>query len=168
LRINNWSIYYYLIYYVVLHFTILQSRFKYGWYELTMTCSLVLLTSLRYRLITVSFNNASQTTIWEDVSTNYYNVHMICACLPIGFVIYIITETASSIIMKSNDYCLVLNLGNDSTYIIRHLHVFKSTVISSYKSNLIPYLVFIYSPIVWLNETLVDRNNTFASRYYSI
>lgn len=143
-------------------------RFKYGWYELTMTYSLVLLTSLRYRPITVSFNKASHTTICEDVSTNYYNVQMIYAYFPIGLVICIMTETASSIIMKSNDYCLLLSLGNDSTYIIRHLHVFKSTLTSSYRSNLIPYLLFIYWLIVWLNETLVDKNKTYASRYYSI
>ena len=73
---------------------------------------------------------------------------MIYAYLPIGFVIYIITETASSIIIKSKDCCLLLNLGKDSTYIISRLHVFKSTLISSYRSNLIPYLVFICSLIV--------------------
>ena len=128
----------------------------------------MLLTSLRYRPMIVSFSRASQTTMCEDVSTNYCNVQMIYAYLPIGLVIYIMTETASSIIMKSNDCCLLLNLGNDSTYIIRHLHVFKSTFTSSYRSNLIPYLLFIYWLIVWLNETLVDKNKTFASRYYSI
>lgn len=63
----------------------------------------------------VSFNKASQTTMCEDVSTNYCNVQMIYAYFPIGFVTYIMTETASSMIMKSNDCCLLLNLGNDST-----------------------------------------------------